>query len=198
MGKSVFARQKFVEAGLIQNACSSASLSASDGCVWIGSSFCSCSKVLGRLSVVVFERGSRLEGISDSVFCDTGLQSITIPSSVVVLGKESFCECESREWVVFENDSRLERIEEAAFSGTGLNSIVIPSAVIVLGESSFSCCDSLESVAFESGSQLERIEEYAFQGSGLHSIVVPSSVVVLGKSSFFGCRSLQSVIFLIG
>jgi hypothetical protein len=38
-------------------------------------------------------------------------KQIVIPSSVVVLGEESFCEGESLESVRFESLSRLERIE---------------------------------------------------------------------------------------
>jgi hypothetical protein len=122
-------------------------------------------------------------------------RSIEIPSSVVVLGKASFCWCESLESVTFESDSRLERIEESAFGESGLKSILIPSSVIVLGKASFYGCNSLESVTFESDSRLERIEEFVFSRSGLKSILIPSSVVVLGKSSFYGCRSLESVRF---
>jgi hypothetical protein len=123
------------------------------------------------------------------VFYWSGLKSIEIPCSVVVLGKESFYGCDSLESATFESGSRLERIEESVFHGSGLKSIEIPSSIVVLRKSSFYGCKSLELVTFESGCRLERIEEYAFHGSGLKSIEIPSSVVVLGKSSFLGCRS---------
>jgi hypothetical protein len=125
-------------------------------------------------------------------------RSIIVPSSVVVLGKWSFCQRQSLESVAIESGSRLERIEEYAFCGSGLKSIEIPSSVVVLGNSSFCQCKSLESVTFESGSRLERIEECAFRWSGLKSIEIPSSVVVLGKESFFQCGSLVSVTFESG
>jgi hypothetical protein len=152
------------------------------------------------VSVVAFERDSSLEGICDSGFRESELRSIVVPSSVVVLGKESFHGCRSLESVTFESGSRLERIERSAFSGTvifsnKLKSVLIPSSVVVLGKRSFGQCKSLESVTFESGSRLERIEKRAFQGSGLRSILIPSSVVVLGKESFHWCKSLESVIF---
>jgi hypothetical protein len=125
-------------------------------------------------------------------------RSIVIPSSVFVLGKESFCGCESLESVIFESGSRLERIEESALCESGLKSILIPSSVIVLGKWSFRGCRSLASVTFESGSRLERIEERALCESGLKSILIPSSVTVLGKWSFRGCKSLASVTFESG
>jgi hypothetical protein len=91
--------------------------------------------------------------------------SIVIPSSVVVLGKESFGQCKSLESVTFENGSRLERIEEYAFYESGLKSILIPSSVVVLVERSFYMCNSLESGKFESGSGLERIDKSMFEDS---------------------------------
>jgi hypothetical protein len=115
--------------------------------------------------------------------------SVVIPSSVVVLGKASFCECKFLESVVFESGSRLERIEEFAFEWTGLRSIVIPSSVIVLAECSFFLCKWLESVVFETGSRLERIEDWAFHKSGLKSIVIPSSAVVCSAWGFDVCVS---------
>jgi hypothetical protein len=196
--KSAFGRQKIVETGIVRNVCSPVSLSASDGRVWIGSSVKSFSEVLGRVSIVAFERDSFLEGICDSEFRGSELRSIFIPSSVVVLGKESFFLCKSLESVTFESGSRLERIEESAFQESGLKSILIPSSVVVSGKESFFKCESLESVTFESGSRLERIEESTFYQSGLKSILIPSSVVFLGKGSFRECRSLESVTFESG
>jgi hypothetical protein len=76
-----------------------------------------------------------LERIEKSAFRGSGLTSILIPSSVVVLGKGSFSECKSLESVTFESDSRLERIEESVFCESGLKSIEIPSSFVVLCES---------------------------------------------------------------
>jgi TPR repeat protein len=155
------------------------------------------------LKSVTFEAGSRLERIDESAFHGSGLKSLAIPSSVGVLGKWSFAECQCLGSVTFERRSRLKRIEESAFHCRSwppcpLTSIVIPSSVVVLGKCSFSTCTSLESVTFESGSRLERIDESAFHGCALKSIVIPSSVVVLGKESFSGCKSLESVTFESG
>jgi hypothetical protein len=69
--------------------------------------------------------------------------SIVIPSSVVVLDRDSFAHPALFGSVTFENGSRLERIEECAFHKCGLTSIEIPSSVVVLGTESFSWCNSL-------------------------------------------------------
>jgi hypothetical protein len=64
---------------------------------------------------VTFESGSRLERIEEYAFHGSGLKSIDIPSSVVVLGKQSFSRCNALESVTFESGSRLERINKSMF-----------------------------------------------------------------------------------
>jgi hypothetical protein len=75
--------------------------------------------------------------LEEKAFFRSGLKSIEIPSSVVVLGKESFCHCQSLESFTLESDSRLERIEERAFHLSGLKSIVIPVSVTFVDGSAF-------------------------------------------------------------
>jgi hypothetical protein len=109
-----------------------------------------------------FGKGCQLGLMDEKAFYWTGLKSIVIPSSVVVLGRGSFAECKSFESVTFDSGSQLERIDDMAFSGSGLKSIVIPSSVVVLGKKSFSHCSSLETVTFEKGSRLEWIHKSMF------------------------------------
>jgi hypothetical protein len=182
--ESAFARQRIVGTGLVRNSASTVFLSALDGRAWIRSPVKLCSRIFGRVSVVAFERDSRLESIFESEFREIGLRSITVPSSVVVLGPSSFQECQSLHWVFFESGSRLERIEESAFYKSGLKSIVIPSSVVVLGKSSFSWCELLLSVVFENDSRLERIEESVFYKSGLKSLVIPPRIAFIDNSVF--------------
>jgi hypothetical protein len=65
---SAFGRQKIVENGLVHSVCSLESLSAPDGRLWIASSVKLCCRVVGRVSVVTFEKGSTREVIGESVF----------------------------------------------------------------------------------------------------------------------------------
>jgi hypothetical protein len=92
---------------------------------------------------VTFESGSRLERIEESAFQSSGLKSIVIPSSAVVLGKSSFRDCRSLESVTFESGSRLERIEESAFCGSGLKTIGIPSSVTFIDSSAVACLSNV-------------------------------------------------------
>jgi hypothetical protein len=211
--RSDYGRRKFVEDGLVCRNLEGGIVGVRDVREWVVSSI---KTVSGRISpkeldfgseeicdllgltAVTFESGSRLERIEKSAFLRSGLQSIVIPSSVIVFSESSFSWCKSLESGIFETGSRLERIENSAFEFSGLKSIVIPSSVIVLSERSFGSCESLESVIFETGSRLERIENSAFLRSGLKSIVIPSSVIVLSERSFGSCESLESVIFESG
>jgi hypothetical protein len=85
------------------------------------------------LESIGFESDSRLERIEKSALAASGLKSIVIPSSVMVLVNECLCKCKSLESVLFEPGSRLERIEDNTFRESGLRSIVIPSSIVVCG-----------------------------------------------------------------
>jgi hypothetical protein len=89
------------------------------------------------LNLWIFESGSRLERIEAYAFRESGLHSIVIQSSVVVLGIQSFSRCQSLESVAFESGSRLERIEERAFQESGLKSIEHPPSVSFIDGSAF-------------------------------------------------------------
>jgi hypothetical protein len=122
-------------------------------------------------------------------------QSMTIPSSISLLGKSSFYGRGLLTSITFQAHPHLERIEERAFSMTGLKSICIPSSVCSLGDETFYSCKSLVSVTIEKPSRLERIEKRAFVGTGLNEIVIPLSVLEIGDFTFSECRSLVSVTF---
>jgi hypothetical protein len=149
-----------------------------------------------RLASVNFESGSRLERIAESTFACSGLISIVIPSSVVILGRSSFCGCRWLEYVTFENGSRLERIEECAFSESELTPIMVPT----LFESDFWLDRIGLSVISQNRMESGMIRPVASvingsQENKLKSIVIPCSVVVLGAFSFHMCRALESVTF---
>jgi hypothetical protein len=68
------------------------------------------------LESVTFDGGSRLEQIAEEAFEGSGLKSIQIPSSVIVLGPSCFSGCPSLGSVTFEIETRLERIDESMFA----------------------------------------------------------------------------------
>jgi hypothetical protein len=96
---------------------------------------------------VVIENMSKLEGIETEGFQKTGLQFVTVPGSVGVLGANCLDLCESLSSVAFELRWRLPRIEEKAFRATDLVEIILPASVEVLADGCFPWCGSLSSVA---------------------------------------------------
>ena len=111
--------------------------------------------------------------LGNSVFkgCSV-LTSVTIPSSVTVIG-----------WNAFEGCS-------------GLTSITIPSSVTEIGGAAFKGCSSLTSLTIPSS--VTSIGSYVFENcSGLTSITIPSSVTEIGESVFEGCSSLINLYYKI-
>ena len=77
----------------------------------------------------MFTAGSRLEEIGGGCFFKTGIESITIPSNVTLIGERAFSDCGALKQVSFEIGSKLEKIKNACFCGAALEQIVIPKSV---------------------------------------------------------------------
>lgn len=166
---------------------------------------------------------SRRESIGAFAYC-TSLESVSIPSSLQVIGIGAFYGCNALEKVEFNESSSLVSIESSdklysatayytafgAFSKTGIKSIVIPSSVTNIGAGTFSH-SKLQEITFEPGIQLASInsiiedidnsgEEPYFDGvfsdcSDLKSIVIPKSVTEIKPSAFKNCTSLANLTF---
>jgi hypothetical protein len=147
------------------------------------------------ISTVIFESGSTLLSIGESVFqyCSS-LSSIFIPSSVKMLDKSCFYGCESLSIVTFESGSQLSSIAKFAFRCcSSLSSICCPSSVKRLGNECFCKYKSLSTVTFESDSQLLSLAESAFQYcSSLSSFCIPPCLQELGKGAF-EVRNLREI-----
>jgi hypothetical protein len=130
-----------------------------------------------------------LEQIDESAFAWSALKSIVIPSSVKIIGRQSFQGLRKLISVIFEDGSQLEKIERFAFSGSAIETIVIPSSVSILCCYAFSFCSALKSFTFDEPSQLQRIEAAVFFGTPLTSVSIPSSVTDLDQFAFVGLEN---------
>ena len=121
----------------------------------------------------------------------SGLTSITIPSSVTSLGKYCFADCRGLTSITI--PSSVTSLDDLCFLGcSGLTSITIPSSVTSLGKYCFSNCNSLTSITIPSS--VTSLDDYCFEGcSSLTSITIPSSVTSLVDGCFSGCSSLTSI-----
>ena len=106
--------------------------------------------------------------IDSWAFAFTDLSSVTVPSSVTMIGDSAFNGCDN------------------------LQSVSIPSSVTVIESNTFQNCHSLVGIILPYS--IEVIANDAFADcTSLQSFVFPSSVQVIGNGALRHCRSLTSI-----
>ena len=99
------------------------------------------------------------------------ITSITIPSGVSEIYKETFNSMSNLVEVIFASGSNLTTIGKDAFSWNGdLTTIVFPDTLTSIGTSAF------------------------LYNSSLISVIIPSNVTNIGDSAFLGCSSLTAAV----
>ena len=156
------------------------------------------------------QRGVFTTAIADSAFyyCKE-LTSIDLPTSIAVIGKESFrdcrllksielpnitnvpydafCNCKKLESVDISNVTTID--EDAFYSCNSLKSISDLSNVKEIPRRAFYRCDSLKSINIPN---VITIGERAFQGCAFDTIDLPK-VETIGISAFLYCKNLKSI-----
>ena len=113
---------------------------------------------------------SGVVGISDYVFRNSDITSVTIPEGVKYINYSAFEQCAS------------------------LKSVKFPNSLVRINGSVFSECTSLSSVTF--GEDLKTIGREAFKGcEALKEIVLPNGLETLEYESFADCINLEKVTF---
>ena len=112
--------------------------------------------------------GYAVKEIAEKAFCRVDrIKSVSIPSSVTIIGDQAFSWCRS---LVRINATDVEKIGDRAFMG----------------------CEKLTSFSF--GFKLEEIGEKAFAYcSSILAAALPDSVCSIGKSAFEGCRNIGKI-----
>ena len=85
------------------------------------------------------------------VFSDSGLQSITLPTTLEALGDHVFQRCERLRHVRFRGQSRLARIGLWCFADSGLEEFAAPPSLRVVESGAFARCRRLGRVALSAG-----------------------------------------------
>ena len=70
-----------------------------------------------NLKTVNFENGCQIETLPESVFADTGIENLMVPSSVKVIERDAFADCNNLITVTIPEDTHLNRIKTNAFHG---------------------------------------------------------------------------------
>ena len=112
-----------------------------DAFMWLGPG-------VSSLTSVTFESPSVVTSIASGAFYESGLTSITIPTSVTTIGEGAFQGSISLTSVTFAYPSHMTTIDDTAFALTALASITIPESVSSIGDLVFARTVSLASVYF--------------------------------------------------
>ncbi len=140
-----------------------------------------------------------VKSIMDGAFYNLSMKSITIPSSVISIGKNAFALCGPQIIKVesgneyYDSRNNCNAIIEKSSNTliAGCKNTIIPDGVLTIGDYAFSCCD-LTSINIPQ--TVTTIGDNAFQYcSSLTSITIPSTVTSIGNNAFYGCSSLTSV-----
>lgn len=143
----------------------------------------------GKVDNIEFVDGD-ITYIGDYAFHGLHVPNVTLPDTVLEIGKNAFDRSEIR---TIHLPAQLETIGYEAFSGgTHLESIVIPDRVTTIGISAFDGCSHATSLTLPAG--LKTISFTSFSGmSSLTELELPEGLETLGSSAFSNCTQLDEV-----
>lgn len=154
-------------------------------------------RTLSNIEVPNQINGVDILGIGMSVYSGcSNLKSVTIASSIKVIGQEAFRTCMALESVKFEDNSNLESIEQRAFTSCMALSTFdfgVNNNLQRIGQEAFRYCTALKNIIFPG--KLVDIGNNAFETCGLVSVVFPPSLKKIGSSAFALSQSLEEVTF---
>lgn len=134
-----------------------------------------------------------VEVISDNVFKDNNqIKSITLPSSVRLIGQSAFEGLTNLETVTISNGSNLTSINKRAFANNPkLTSFILPDSVKTIAEEAFADNSSLTTFTVSVNSTLETIGLRAFnRNAALKEFYLPKTLKKVAGYAFALCTSL--------
>ena len=118
------------------------------------------------------------------------IKSITLPSSVKIIGASAFAWCSNLKSVEL---AGVEYIDDRAFMGCNLlKNIFLSEALRFLGEKAFAYCPEVTDIYLPR--DLERIGSACFEGCrNLTSILLPQNIKVIENGVFYACSALTNI-----
>ena len=177
----------------------------------------------GKPVTAIGENGFMCFSVTSSgVRIPTYINSITIPASVVTIGKYAFGGCADLETLTFKEGSKLQSIGPEAFKGcSSLVTLTLPDSVESIGYDAFYGCDSMNYNVYDNASYLGNEENpymvlvkatstnissceihsdtvivmcYAFENcEEITEIVVPAGVKKIQNYAFYGCVKINKI-----
>ncbi|MDE7154436.1 MAG: leucine-rich repeat domain-containing protein [Muribaculaceae bacterium] len=150
---------------------------------------------LGKNTVIDIPEKVTYEGIQYTVnalgpylFYKSGISSVTIPSTVKIIGPSVFESCKSLEYLTIPNG--VERIGAKAFNYSEIKSFILPNSVKHLGEKLF----PMSTRVLELSKNLKELPLQVCAWSQITEIVVPEGVTTICKEAFVRNAKLTTVI----
>lgn len=120
----------------------------------------------------------------------TNLESVTLPEGLIIIGNQAFYQSGVK---TVSLPSTLSSMGTSAFREcTNLQGIVLPDALKDIKEYAFYGCTNMKTLVF--GVQTVTIEKYAFSNTSIENLIIPISVKSIGAHSFEVCKNLKSMI----
>lgn len=127
--------------------------------------------------------------IEENAFFQSGVTSVTLPSSLETMGIGTFFGCSNLSKPTLCDG--LKSFGGSTFAYSGIKEITIPESVTAIEAGAFGGCSGLTDIKIPDS--VKKIGMHAFSNSGLKEIIIPSSVNEIGRGAFSGCESLKKV-----
>lgn len=125
----------------------------------------------------------------NAFYGDRNLTDVVLPEQLLEIGRDAFS-CTSIKDIRF--PLSLTSIGESAFSHTKLCSIALPDNIEDIPSCCFYACDSLKSIQWPK--RLRSIGYRAFEGcEALTNFTIPPSVVAISSSIIWGCSNISKL-----
>ena len=152
---------------------------------------------LGSSGIEAITIPSTVKTIGDAAFggCEA-LKAVTLPAGVTAIGVNLFKGCAALETAVIE--AEISELPANTFLGcTSLKAVTLPATLTEIGSSAFAGCISLTKCDFPAS--LKSIGDRAFYATALQSLrLTGTSVESIGAWAFADCKGLAAVEFDAG
>ena len=131
---------------------------------------------------------NQMTSIPNSTFNESGLKTITIPSSITTIGNSAFNACYNLQYITMSNN--VTTLGSYVFSACqSLVTVILSNQITTIPGSAFSSCVSLRYINIPDS--VTTIESSAFYYcTSLTSITIPQNVTDIGNGAFNSCYGL--------
>lgn len=123
------------------------------------------------------------------MFSSCGIETITIPDNVTVIGKKAFFASGLTDISI---PAGVTDIGDRAFSQTRLTSVTVPATIRSFGKYIFSECVDLHTAVLAEG--ITRVSDGMFRDcTNLADVTLPQTLTAIAQQAFSGCTDLEHI-----